>query len=637
MGQGLDQLFRVIDDVDILTLADKPVILRIADPDRVLGDVVSIGLHRSGRTPSVMKRHILMDANGRGAFFGWTPRELSGISLERDAKAGRTGQPPKISVRVPSYVEVAVRAGLSAPFAFAQTVRLLIAGNIKGFQYRIVRLFDGLCTPSYQDWLRTPEREEPCPAPFPACDPEPIVSVVILGDPARADVTRRSLAEQTCPVLTEIRPEGQGADVAGKNDSSFVMFLTAGSTLEKDAIGSLLRPLLADSRLAAAYADEDVLSKGRRSHPFFKPAWNPPLAATGWLPVDGMLVRSAALPPGAIHLPESGAAIAEALTRFGPVVHIPRILLHRDKQRIPAQLAVPRQAAARTDVSVIIPTRDRADLLQACLEGLINRTRADDLDIIVIDNDSREPETFSLFDRYEGAGILRRIPMHGEFNFSRACNLGVEAARHELVLLLNNDVEPLESHWLDQLVAELDDPRIGASGALLLFPDGFVQHGGVTLGAGSVARHNFHFRHPGAGEDFGLLTQRQEMSAVTAACLLTRRSLWKQVGGMEEAHLPVAFNDVDYCLKLGEAGYGILWTPHARLLHRESVSRGADDTERKRARFAAEEKYMHERWSRILLSDPFYNPNLSLTVGDHALDAARADLSPRLSAMASLR
>lgn len=260
------------------------------------------------------------------------------------------------------------------------------------------------------------------------------------------------------------------------------------------------------------------------------------------------------------------------------------------------------------------------------------RTQGVSLDIVIIDNDSRDEAALSFFASLEAQGRARIVTMPGEFNFSRACNLGVMAARHDLVLLMNNDVDPIVPDWLLQMAAELQEDSVGAVGAYLLYPDGTVQHAGVTLGSGTVARHSLAFVRPGSGEDRGLLDERRDVSAVTAACLLTTRRHWQAVGGMDEQNLTVAFNDVDYCLKLREQGLRIVWTPDARLWHRESVSRGKDDTPEKIRRFAHEEATVMRRWGRVLANDPFYNPNLSLVAEDFVLENFPRSLEPRSTA-----
>lgn len=638
MIQEANGHFVVLDGDNAGHVAGYPIIMDIADPDRVLGLTATVCLHRQDRFPALLRRPMLLDDRGRGRFYGWMPVSLHKLSVQPNRPALTTGALPVIRVRRISYARLAALIAINAPLAALRALRLLLVGNVKGFEYRFARFYDALNAPSYAVWTKAMSEMAPSgPAFLHARHVRPPVFVTIVGaDPSHIASTRRSVAQQTYPHVHEVPVEDAYASGMKTKEAAYWMRLPAGMLLDKTAIAHLMQPLIADPTLAAAYCDEDRIdARGRCFQPFFKPAWNPPLAETGWLAPDGALIRLSALKGSAdLAGTASGLLLIEA-SLHGQIVHVPRVLLHRSVARLPAQPSRPKSPRLETKVSVIIPTRDRADLLSVCLSGLFNETRADDLDVIVIDNESRQPETEALFERYAADRRFRRIPMPGPFNFSKACNLGVAQARYELTLLLNNDVNPIEPGWLDQMVAELDDPRTGAAGAFLLFPDGYAQHAGVTLGSGSVARHSFHFRHPRAGEDCGLMAQRQEMSVVTGACLLTRRSLWQQVGGMNEEQLAVAFNDVDYCLRLREIGKAILWTPHARLIHHESVSRGGDNTPEKLARFASEEKYMHERWGNALRNDPFYNPNLSLTAADWTLSAVPSNLSARLPSLQS--
>ncbi|MDW5315341.1 glycosyltransferase family 2 protein [Rhizobium sp. PL01] len=628
--------FVVLDGDDAGHIAGYPIIMDIADPDRVFGRTATVCIHRRDRFPALMTRPVLLDDQGLGRFYGWMPASLHRLSIRSCQTNAAAGASPAIRVRRISEARAAALIAVWTPRAAFRALRLRAAGSVKGFEYRVARLYDALNAPRYTAWIEA--MTEMAPLTVSSADGrEPPVFVSIVGNrPMQTDATRQSLALQSYPNVREISAEDTSFFTASSKDVAYWMRLPAGMLLDEHAVAHMMAPLLADPTVVAAYCDEDrVDARGRRFQPFFKPAWNPPLAETGWLAPDGALIRLDAL-KGVTDI--AGTASGDLLTlasRHGKIAHVPRVLLHRLTARLPAQPSRPKKPLGETKVSVIIPTRDRADLLSVCLDGLFNGTRADDLDVIVMDNESREPETEALFARYANDRRFRRLPMPGPFNFSRACNLGVAQARYELTLLLNNDVNPIDPGWLDQMVAELDDPNAGASGAFLLFPDGYAQHAGVTLGSGSVARHSFHFRHPRAGEDYGLMAQRQEMSAVTGACLLTRRSLWQQVGGMNEEQLAVAFNDVDYCLKLRDIGKAIVWTPHARLIHHESVSRGGDDTPEKLARFASEEKYMHECWGDALRNDPFYNPNVSLTAGDWTLDAAPSSLLPRLPGLPS--
>lgn len=624
--------------------ADKPVMVTVSDPAGFLGRSARLRLHRAGRVPTVLQRSMVIDQTG--SFIGWMPDDLDGIILEavlpREAER-RPGlsepaiDPSTVKIRALSTTEAVLRVILRRPSMARTLLRLLAAGNIKGATFRFLRQFEALSAPSYRDWLAVrAELEDGKPLAISdlADASAPVVLVSILGEERGRGASHESLKHQTYRANRLVEPEDVQADLAYSPEKGERLWLRlpAGVTLSPSALQWMVDCLIHHPQAAGVYCDEDAVSHpGGQAVPLFKPAWNPPLVESGWLPVDCMLLRTACLPDKVdLRQLEPQALVIEA-SHAGEILHLPRVLVHRLGPR-PAVLPsrpLQRTGAAIPPVTVIIPTRDRADLLSACLDGLLERTDRGELDIIVVDNDSKEDATRILLDRIEAEGHVRRLAMPGAFNFSRACNLGVAAARHERILLLNNDVEPLDRLWLGEMNAELDDPQVGAVGALLLYPDGYVQHGGVTLGAGSIARHSFHFHDLDGGEDHGLLSQRRHVSAVTAACLLTRKSHWVAVSGMDEAKLPVAFNDVDYCLKLRALDLDIVWTPHARLVHRESVSRGRDDTEEKRLRFAGEEKVMFQRWHAVIGNDPSYNPNCSLSAGDFSLEAVPRDLSAR--------
>ncbi len=277
----------------------------------------------------------------------------------------------------------------------------------------------------------------------------------------------------------------------------------------------------------------------------------------------------------------------------------------------PALHPVRRRPADAPGVSIVIPTRDRLDLLRPCIDSILARTRDVAFEIIVVDNGSREEATHVYLDALRAAGhvvIDADIP----FNYSRLNNLAVKRASHPYVCLLNNDVEVLEDDWLTSMAALLDDAEVGVVGATLLWPSRIVQHGGVVMGPQLAARHAFTSCLDGeAGYGDMLLVERRH-SAVTAACLLLRRDDYLVVGGLDEVAFPVTFNDVDLCLKVGALGKAIVMTPRARLLHKESASRGLDLTREKHARSRKEMAALRARWAEILADDPFYNPNLGL-------------------------
>jgi GT2 family glycosyltransferase len=270
-----------------------------------------------------------------------------------------------------------------------------------------------------------------------------------------------------------------------------------------------------------------------------------------------------------------------------------------------------RRPAPRGKVSVLIPTRDRVDLLKPCLESLFATADLARHEVIVLDNDSSDPETLAYFARIVQSGV-RVLRVGGPFNFAKIINKGASIAVGHYLLLLNNDVEALELGWLEEMLGRMAEPDVGAVGATLLWPGGVVQHGGVVLGPGFAAGHAFNEWIDGDPGYADLLCATHEVSAVTAACLLTDRRLFLELGGFDGAHFPVNFNDVDYCLKLRAKGLRIVQAVHAKLLHRESASRGLDRRADRKDRFARELDNLRAIWSEALQADPYYNPALSL-------------------------
>jgi GT2 family glycosyltransferase len=217
------------------------------------------------------------------------------------------------------------------------------------------------------------------------------------------------------------------------------------------------------------------------------------------------------------------------------------------------------------------------------------------------------------------AARVRIVHFPGEFNFSAINNFGVSHTDAPIVGLLNNDLEVIHGDWLDEMVSHALRPEIGCVGAKLYYPDDRIQHAGVILGIGGVAAHAWQTHPRGAAGQTHRNLLQQTLSAVTAACLVIRREVYEQVGGFEAEQLKVAFNDVDFCLKVRAAGYRNLWTPFAELYHHESASRGKEDTLEKRDRFRNEVEYMTNKWGDALVNDPAYNPNLTLTINDFTL------------------
>lgn len=278
-------------------------------------------------------------------------------------------------------------------------------------------------------------------------------------------------------------------------------------------------------------------------------------------------------------------------------------------------------------VTIVIPTRDGGPLLKRCVHSVFHGTAYENLEVIVVDNQSRNPETLDYLQSLSLRSDVKVLKYDFPFNYSSINNFAAKHASGEVLCFLNDDVEAIQPDWLGEMVSHSLRPEIGAVGAKLLYADGFIQHAGVVMGIGGFASHAHRLYpslHPGYTGRAALV---QNFSAVTAACLVMRRDVFHAVGGFDEENLPVAFNDVDLCLRVREEGYRILWTPYAVLNHYESYSRGDDQmSPEKRARFNGEKNFMLARWRTDRLNDPYYNQNLTLDREDFTI----ADF-PRLS------
>jgi len=266
---------------------------------------------------------------------------------------------------------------------------------------------------------------------------------------------------------------------------------------------------------------------------------------------------------------------------------------------------------AKPLVSILIPTRDGYDILYKCVESILAKTAYENYEILILDNETTCYKTLAYFEELKKYPNIQILEYHKPFNYSAINNFGVRYAKGKVLALVNNDIEVISSNWLTEMVSHAIRPDVGAVGAMLYYGNDMVQHAGVVLGIGGVAGHSHKFFHK---ESFGYhnrLKIVQNYSAVTGACLVVEKKLYEDVGGLNEVDLKVAFNDVDFCLRLLEKGYRNLWTPYAELYHHESISRGAEDTPTKRARFTKEVKYMQDRWSHYLDCDRYYNINLT--------------------------
>ncbi|MBA2411153.1 MAG: glycosyltransferase family 2 protein [Gammaproteobacteria bacterium] len=270
-------------------------------------------------------------------------------------------------------------------------------------------------------------------------------------------------------------------------------------------------------------------------------------------------------------------------------------------------------------VSLIIPTRDKVDLLQQCIDSILFKTAYSPLEVIIVDNGSVEPETHAYLTSVSADSRVQIIKYDQVFNYSAINNFAIRQARGDVIGLINNDIVVINEDWLTEMVSHAVRPEVGAVGAMLYYPDDTVQHAGVVMGIGGVAGHSHKHVPRGHHGYFDRLTLVQNVSAVTGACLLMRREIMDRCRGLDEENLKIAFNDVDLCLRIRALGYRIVWTPHAELYHLESASRGTDMAPEKFERFAREVRWMKNRWGDVLLEDPYYSPNLTLDREDFSL------------------
>jgi glycosyltransferase involved in cell wall biosynthesis len=271
-------------------------------------------------------------------------------------------------------------------------------------------------------------------------------------------------------------------------------------------------------------------------------------------------------------------------------------------------------------VSIIIPTRNGEKLLRQCIQSIRDKSQYKNIELVVVDNQSDDQQTLSYLKELDGQDDVKVLHYDQPFNFSAINNFAVQHVSGELLCFMNDDIEVISPDWLGEMVSHGVRPEIGAVGARLWYPDNRLQHGGVVLGLGGVAGHAMKYSSKDNKGYMGRAVLIQNYTAVTAACLLLRRDVFDAVGGFDTEHLAVAFNDVDLCIRIYQAGYYNLWTPYAELYHHESASRGAEDTPEKQLRFSGEAEYMLNKYGPLLERDPAYNPNLTRIAEDFSLN-----------------
>ena len=446
-------------------------------------------------------------------------------------------------------------------------------------------------------------------------------------------------------------------DALGLASGDFVALLDHDDELAATALYFVAAALNRNHDLQLLYSDEDKLEeRNRRSEPYFKPDWNPELLlAQNFVSHLSVYRTDLVRRIGGFRIGFEGSQdydlALRCIEQIRPeqIEHLPWVLYHwragdRSTASNPTAKPYAQEAAQRAVqehlkrmgvagtvipshgvylqtkyalpnerpmVSIIIPTRDQASSLKKCVNSILEKTDYPAYELIVLDNQTCDAEALEFLAELKTRDSVRVERIDEAFNYSRLNNRGVELSRVSFVALLNNDVEVLEPDWLGEMLSRAMQPKVAMVGARLWYPNGTIQHGGVVLGAGGVAGHAHAGLRRGEPGYFARAHLAQDVSAVTTACALVRREAYLQVGGFDE-NLAVTFNDVDFCLRLRKAGYRIVWTPYADLIHHESASRGFEDSAPKQVRFRAEVDYMKSKWGDTLQRDPFYNPNLSL-------------------------
>ena len=405
--------------------------------------------------------------------------------------------------------------------------------------------------------------------------------------------------------------------------------LDAGDLMPDYALAVLAERLAGSPDLALIYSDEDTVDRGgAHRDPIFKPDWSPCLQAQAPYVERLALVRAGALDLGADALAalfrDDRAVIDRILAGVAPaaVGHVRRILYHRRAGgAVAAAPARPRSAAlgdetAWPPVAIVIPTRDRADLLAECVRGL-GETDYPSYKIVVVDNGSTAPDALALLRDLKRDARFKVVERPGPFNFSALSNDGAKATTAPVLAFVNNDIVVVDAGWLKPLVRFAVMPEIGVVGAKLLFPDGLLQHAGVVLGFGGIAGHLYRRMpadHPGYCDR---LMVAHEVGAVTAACIAVERYKFEAVGGFDAENLPVDLNDMDLCLRISERGWASLWTPESVLIHLQSATRGIDPDPF--ALYRKERTYFVRRWAEKMRDDPYFHPALSLFAHEVAL------------------
>lgn len=488
--------------------------------------------------------------------------------------------------------------------------------------------------------------------------------VVLVDDASTLGETLDAIAElETEPGIRVFRRESGGGISAATNDGiractgDYIAFVDHDDLLEPDALLQVARAI-EETGAEIVYTDEDKVDEtgSERFDPHYKPAWSQDLLLSqNYISHLTVIKRELVERVGGLDSAFDGSQDHDLLLRCtelaNEVVHVPIPLYHwravegstarefgeksypweagrravenglrrrgigatPEKGARPGTFRIKRSVSGSPLVSILIPFRDQPKLLDQCIRSILDKTEYEHYEIIGLDNQSAQPATLDLMRRLANLDSRVRFEtFDAPFNFSAINNFGATLAHGEHLLLLNNDTEVISPEWLGAMLAHSQRDEVGAVGAKLLYPDDRIQHAGVILGIGGVAGHSHKFVPDNSNGYFSRPHLVQNVSAVTGACLMVEKALYDELQGLEERYLSVAFNDIDFCIRLGETDRVNIYEPAAVLYHHESISRGYEDSDEKKRRFSGEVRYMQFRHAETLSeSDPYFSPNLA--------------------------
>lgn len=445
----------------------------------------------------------------------------------------------------------------------------------------------------------------------------------------------------------------------GLATGEYIVFLDHDDMLSPNALYEMVKKLNENRELKLIYSDEDKIDESNnRFTPHFKSGWNPDLFySQNYICHLTLLKTNIVKDIGGFRKGYEGSQDYDLLIRYIDIINekeidrIEKILYHwraikgstalnsdektyshinglkalqdyfynKDKKIVVEDGLLPNTYKVnypipenQPKVSIIIPTKNKYTLLSKCISSILEKTTYKNYEIIIINNGSNGPKILKYFEKIKNHNKIKILDYDKPFNYSAINNYAVEHSDGEIIALLNNDVEIISNNWLTEMVLHVIRPEIGAVGAKLYYDNDTIQHAGVILGIGGVAGHSHKYFDKKAHGYHSRLKLTQNLSAVTAACLIVRKKLYEEVNGLDVSNLKVAFNDVDFCLKVLEKGYKNIWTPYVEMYHHESISRGKEDCPEKIERFNKEIEYMKISWGKFLEKDNYYNSNLTL-------------------------